>query len=179
MESLVGLIAQQSTEVADLVEDLLVASRTDLDSVSVAPEPIELWEQVELVLMAWPASDTERVEFSGDPVKVFADPIRLRQILRNLLTNARRYGGEKLVVEARQFGEQIIIQVRDNGDGIPVRDRTRIFDPYFRSSKGVATGTSVGLGLTVSNQLAQLMEGDLVYRYEDGWSTFELTLPVG
>ena len=60
-----------------------------------------------------------------------------------------------------------------------MRDRSKIFDPYFRGREGETTGSSVGLGLTVSYQLAKLMEGDLGYRYEDGWSTFELTLPEG
>ncbi len=127
--------------------------------------------------MAWAPDDKQRVLLVGDPLKVFADPIRLRQILRNLLTNGRRYGGPEMVVEARTFGERAVIQVRDNGDGIPVRDRAKIFDPYFRGKKIHTTG-SVGLGLTVSYQLARLMDGDLEYRYEDGWSTFELTLPV-
>jgi PAS domain S-box-containing protein len=179
VETLVGLIAEQSVEVADLVEDLLVAARSDVDTIAVAPEPVEFFEQVELVLTAWSPDDAARVELSGDPVKVYADPIRLRQILRNLLSNGRRYGGESMVVEARVFGEAVIVQVRDNGSGIPVRDRAKIFDPYFRGQGGEGAGSSVGLGLTVSSQLAELMDGDLVYRYEDGWSTFELSLPAG
>jgi PAS domain S-box-containing protein len=179
VETLVGMIAEQSIEVADLVEDLLVAARSDVDTIAVIPEPVEFFEQVELVLTAWGPDDTSRVELRGDPVKVFADPIRLRQILRNLLSNGRRYGGHSMVVQARLFGEMVIVQVRDNGEGIPVRDRAKIFDPYFRGQRGQGTGSSVGLGLTVSSQLAKLMDGDLVYRYEDGWSTFELSLPAG
>ncbi|MDH3730818.1 MAG: PAS domain S-box protein, partial [Acidimicrobiia bacterium] len=175
LETLVKLIAQQSIEVADLVEDLLVASRSDMDTVSVLPEAVELWEQIELVLTALGMDVTS----IGDPVKVYADPIRLRQIMRNLLSNGRRYGGDLVEVESRVFGEMVVLQVRDNGDGIPVRDRAKIFDPYFRGKKGQVTGSSVGLGLTVSYQLAKLMDGDLVYRHEDGWSTFELTLPAG
>jgi signal transduction histidine kinase len=177
LEMLVNLIAQQSVEVADLVEDLLVASRSDRDVVSVLPEAVELWEQIELVLTALEPEGA--VESIGNPVKVLADPIRLRQIIRNLLSNASRYGGELMQVVSALSGEMVVVQVRDNGDGIPVRDRAKIFDPYFRGEKGHITGSSVGLGLTVSYQLAKLMDGDLVYRYEDGWSTFELTLPVG
>lgn len=177
LESLVALIAQQSVEVADLVEDLLVASRSDVDAVSVSPEAVELWEQVELVLTASGMNDN--VSTKGDPVKVYADPIRMRQVIRNLLSNARRYGGELVEVTSRIVGEMVVLQVRDDGEGIPVRDRAKIFDAYFRGSKGEGTGSSVGLGLTVSHQLAKLMDGDLDYHYEDGWSTFELSLPIG
>ncbi len=72
----------------------------------------------------------------------------------------------------------IAVLVNDNGAGIDEADRDRIFDAY--QSAHVSTGRpgSLGLGLTVSRQLARLMGGNLTYRYEQG-STFELTLPKG
>jgi signal transduction histidine kinase len=177
--TLVELVAQQSLEVADLVEDLLVAARSEVDSISVVPEQLELWEQVEFVLSALPSSDLHPPQLIGDPVKVFADPIRLRQILRNLLSNARRHGGDRLVVEAWAEDDRVVIQIKDDGEGIPERDRRKIFDPYFRGRASHGAAASVGLGLTVSNQLAMRMEGKLEYNFEDGWSTFELSLPAG
>jgi PAS domain S-box-containing protein len=177
LETLIHLIAEQSIEVADLVEDLLVAARADVDAVAIASEAVDLREQVELVLLAWPPEEEARVDKSEASVKAYSDPVRLRQILRNLLSNAQRYGGDKIRVELIDGGEQVFVRVLDNGVGIPVRDRDRVFEPYFRAHESRGLASSVGLGLTVSRQLARLMDGDLSYRYEDGWSVFDLVLP--
>jgi PAS domain S-box-containing protein len=178
LETLIQLIAEQSIEVADLVEDLLVAARADVDAVAIASEAVELREQVELVLLAWSPEEAARVEKPELTVKAYADPIRLRQILRNLLSNAQRYGGDNIRVELIESGDEVLVRVLDNGDGIPVRDRDRVFEPYFRAHESQGLTSSVGLGLTVSRQLARLMDGDLSYRYEDGWSAFDLVLPA-
>ena len=62
--------------------------------------------------------------------------------------------------------------------GVPEDDRERIFEPYA-SAHGVAGHPgSIGLGLAISRKLARLMGGDLTYRYQDGESVFEFTLPV-
>ena len=66
----------------------------------------------------------------------------------------------------------------DDGDGIPAEDAVHIFDPYFRAHNAAGQPSSVGLGLTVSRKLAQLMGGDLTYRYEDAAAVFRLELPA-
>ncbi len=177
IEAFVTLIAEQSMEVADLVEDLLVAARVDIDKVAVAPEPVVVKEQIELVLSAWPAEQAAQVAIDGGNEKVFADPVRLRQIVRNLLTNAQRYGGRHIDVQVEEDADMVIVRVRDDGPGIPERDREKIFEPYHRAHRFEGQPASVGLGLTVSRQLARLMGGDLSYRYEGGLSVFELSLP--
>jgi PAS domain S-box-containing protein len=174
----IGLIASQAIEVADLVEDLLVAARLDIDKVSVYPEPIEISEQIDTTLGSWGTEFVSSVERNGGPVKAFADPIRVRQILRNLLTNAERYGGEQIAIGTRREGDLALLEVKDDGAGIPERDRTEIFEPYRRAHHDVGQPLSVGLGLTVSRQLARLMGGDLAYEYANGWSRFTLSLPA-
>ena len=71
----------------------------------------------------------------------------------------------------------MLIRVRDDGAGIPARDREKIFEPYHRAHRFEGQPASVGLGLTVSRQLARLMGGDLNYTYADGHSVFMLSLP--
>ena len=82
------------------------------------------------------------------------DPLRTRQIVRNLLTNALRYGGSAIQMEVRQSGDMAAIRVIDDGIGVPEPMRERIFDAYQNGSIHAAPG-SVGLGLTVSRQLAR------------------------
>lgn len=172
------LIAQQSREVAYIVEDLLVAARVENDAVTVDLQPVDLDEEVTATVTGWP-SEFGGVEYVAGGAKVEGDPARIRQIARNLLTNAIRYGGEKVVVATRSQGDRGILQVLDNGSGIDAEDLERIFQPYERSSRAnVVKPGSVGLGLYVSRHLAGLMGGDLNCRREDGMTVFELALPL-
>jgi signal transduction histidine kinase len=102
----------------------------------------------------------------------------VRQIVRNLATNAQRYGGDAIRVEMDRGNDRATLRVIDDGAGVPEDDRERIFEPYA-SAHGVAGHPgSIGLGLAISRKLARLMGGDLTYRYQDGESIFEFTLPV-
>ena len=172
------LIAQQSREVAFIVEDLLVAARVEIETVSIDPQPVDLDAEVSATIKGWP-SEFGSIEFEPGHVKVRADPTRLRQITRNLLTNAIRYGGDRIVVVTGAADDWGMVEVRDDGRGIDADDLERIFEPYERAS-GVeaARPGSVGLGLYVSRQLARLMGGDLSCRREEGETVFQLTLPL-
>ncbi|MCP3997157.1 MAG: ATP-binding protein, partial [bacterium] len=75
-------------------------------------------------------------------------------------------------------GGYAVVEVRDNGAGIPQKDHERIFEPYTRAHDRPGMTASVGLGLTVSRQLAELMEGTVVYSRESGLSVFRLKVPL-
>ena len=178
VHTFIDLIGDQATEVADLVEDLLVASRLELDEVAVTRDAIHLWDQVDAVLIARRIGKEVTTVRHEREAKVFADPVRVRQIFRNLLSNADRYGGPHITVRVDRFGEVYALSVIDDGAGIPESERERVFDPYCRAHKEVGRTESVGLGLTVSRQLARLMSGDLSYDYRSGHSIFTVTLPA-
>ncbi len=178
VRTFIDLIGDQATEVADLVEDLLVASRLDMDEVAVTRDAIHLWDQVDAVLVARRIGKEVTTARHEREAKVFADPVRVRQIFRNLLANADRYGGSRITVRVDRFGDMFALSVIDDGAGIPEAQRERVFDPYCRAHKEVGRTESVGLGLTVSRQLARLMNGDLSYDYRSGHSIFTVTLPA-
>ncbi len=178
VRTFIDLIGDQATEVADLVEDLLVASRLDMDEVAVTRDAIHLWDQVDAVLVARRIGKEVTTARHEREAKVFADPVRVRQIFRNLLANADRYGGPHITVRVDRFGDVFALSVIDDGAGIPEAHRERVFDPYCRAHKEVGRTESVGLGLTVSRQLARLMNGDLSYDYRSGHSIFTVTLPA-
>jgi signal transduction histidine kinase len=110
-------------------------------------------------------------------VRAIADPVRVRQIIRNLVTNAIRYGGKQVHVEFVESDGGVVLTVRDNGSEIPPAEQERIFLPYFSAHHPGSLPSSVGLGLTVSRQLADMMGGRLAYSFDGGWSTFTLELP--
>ena len=107
-----------------------------------------------------------------------ADPIRVKQIVRNLLVNASRYGGESVRVSVLEKRDVAVVEVADDGSGISSEAAIRIFEPYERADRTASAAGSIGLGLTVSRTLARLMDGDLEYQRRDGWSIFVLSLPL-
>jgi len=98
-------------------------------------------------------------------VTVWSDPARLRQILRNLMENASKYGGNEVYIfgEERREGTYTVI-VADNGTGVAEADRERIFEHFEQLSAGDARlEQGVGLGLPIAKKLATAMGGDLWY----------------
>lgn len=173
---MVQLIASQSVEMAQLVDDLLTAERAASGNLTVKPVAIDLLHESQSVVESMRAGVDAIVD--GDPTVAWADTVRTRQILRNLLTNAARYGGSQVKISVSSLGDTAVIVVSDDGPGINVVDSERIFDPYYRAQTDEARPDSVGLGLAVARQLARIMGGDLVYRRRAGWTRFELTLPT-
>lgn len=177
IEEFVSLIVQESTDVSNILEDLLVAARADVGTLSLDLRHIDLCEQLGAVVATIPAGSLEVVS-SSTPMVVLADDGRVRQILRNLVGNAHRYGGPSVRVVVAQAGKDAVISVRDDGAAIAVADRGRIFEPYEGLTGVPGIPGSVGLGLTVSRELARLMGGDLTYDHDGLEAAFTLTLPL-
>ncbi|GBE25201.1 aerobic respiration control sensor protein ArcB [bacterium BMS3Bbin02] len=177
-EEMIRSITEQASDIANIVEDLLVAARAEIDTLHVNEVPVHLRAQLTQVLETTRVASPHQIEIVGQPVIALADPGRVRQILRNLLTNAARYGGTHIQIRMHSDGSSAFLQVCDDGPGVPEHDSETIFEPYRRSHVTPGRPGSVGLGLTVSRTLARLMGGDLTYRYDNGISIFELTLPV-
>jgi signal transduction histidine kinase len=179
-DELTGIIAVQSRELAGLVEDLLVASRADFGNLSIRPEAIDLRAQADMVVHGVRDSvPAERsLSVTGLPVRAWADPLRVRQIVRNLVTNALRYGGDTIEVRLVEVGGMAKAVVSDNGAGVPDHETALIFERYYRSGQTPTQPGSVGIGLSVSRQLAEMMDGTLEYTTTGGNTGFELTLPL-
>jgi len=178
VDGLIASLAREAFDLAGIVDDLLVAARDQIGELSVIAVSVDARAQVAQVLEGWEQSVGQRIRVqSTADVKAIADPARLRQIVRNLLTNALRYGGDGVWIDIDGSAfDRVYVRVCDDGSGVPHDRWQRIFEPYEREDGKDREPASVGLGLAVSRQLARRMGGDLVYRY-DGKSVFELTLP--
>lgn len=173
---LVQTIADQTSDLTNIVEDLLVAARADNESLTVARVSVDLRAQAAQVLETIAHDDSRVVTLQEDTARGLGDPARVRQILRNLISNAFRYGGNDIEVRAYERDVSVCVAVIDDGPGVPEDEWERIFEPYQRTLNRESLTASVGLGLTVSRRLARLMGGDLTYRYEHDRSIFELCL---
>ncbi len=179
LKQFAGVIAAQSNEVAGIVEDLLVITRAEAGHLTVTPCPVNLGAELKRVRASLPGDRPEqRITLGLSDVVAWADPLRVRQIARNLLSNAARYGGNDVRVTTSASGYDVVVVVSDNGPGIPEEDQDMVFQAYGRSHLSESKPGSIGLGLTVSRYLAEAMEGSLEYARVDGMSRFTLTLPL-
>ena len=113
-----------------------------------------------------------------DPGLVRADRLRFRQVIRNLISNARKYGGPNIRIRGRIEGRTYVCSVIDDGAGIPEELESRLFERFIHQGHQTATKDSVGLGLSIVHALAQGMGGSVRYERIDGETHFLLRLPL-
>lgn len=180
---MIDIILGQAAEANRMVGDLLASACLDASNLDLETQTIDLTQLIEetVVVMstAGAGGDVEFVSLDR-PILVCADPMRIRQVIQNLVSNAVRYGGDHVQVRIESREETVAVQVRDNGPGITEDERESVFAPFTRASGAKRQEeAAVGLGLSVARQLARLMGGDLTYDHVDGESVFELTIPPG
>ena len=179
VRELIVLARREAADATGIIEDLLTASRIEGNALDVVTEPVDLDREVAKVVDHYP---TEGMSFRHNGprsgVLALADQVRLRQVLRNLLSNAVRYGGKSISISVHPDGAKVHIRVADDGPGVPAGEEETIFLPYRRAANTPRHKSSVGLGLWISRRLAKAMGGDLTYRHLEGQTVFEFTLPV-
>ncbi len=182
-----GRVRMSGRHLLSLLENVMDMARLNAASLHMGVEPVRLLEVArEAVHMLIPAADAKLQALQigrSEDVMVTADHARVRQILVNLIGNAVKFtppDGSVTVTTSRRmvtgipFGE---IRVQDTGPGIAESERASIFEPYYRS-EDTAIAPGVGLGLAISNGLAEQMGGELVVEAgAEGGSVFLLRLP--
>ncbi len=151
-----------------------MAARADIDALTVVSEAVVLRSEAANVASARKAP---KIVIEDSDVVALGDPIRVRQIIRCLVSNAARYGGERVEIRFRRDGDRAKLTVADSGTGVTAGHERHIFDAFHRAGTSDVTTKAIGLGLYVSHHLAALMGGDLTYRRSGGWTLFELDLP--
>ncbi len=172
---LLEMIRSQSVDVANILDDLLVKARVDFDDVAVMCGEVDVTAVVKRLLEEL---GMQEIGCEVDEITVWADRIRLRQILRNLLTNARRYGGPNVRIVAKEDGTMAYIAVRDNGEALDLETSRSIFEAFERAHNVTGVTASVGLGLTIARQLARAMAGEIWYAHDGHEAAFTLALPL-
>ncbi len=183
VDEFLAVIASQADRLTRLVEDLLVFAGLEAGGIVVTPEPVLLEPFLETVIRDEPgAKDRARWSVSAEaPAAIETDPLRLHQIVANLLANALKYSSQDdpVSVVVAADGDDVIIDVADHGPGIPADELPRIFEPYYRTAGGRAAADGAGLGLAITRRLAEALGGHLTASSVVGeGSVFRVRLPA-
>lgn len=173
----VATIASEAQDMADIVEDLLTAARFELGEIEIVPVDLDLLEQAQRVHASLAAAG-ERLAVTGDSVKAIGDPARVRQVLRNLVSNAIEHGGSWVSVDVERSGAVGRVRVVDDGDGPPPHVVELMFEAFTAGRQAEGYPGSFGLGLTISRRLALAMDGDVTFEREGGNTVFTFALPL-
>jgi signal transduction histidine kinase len=177
-------IDQQSAKLARLVGQLLDVSRLDAGRLVLERKVADVVGLVEDVV-ATARVNTFRHEFSvraPGAALALVDPLRLEQVLRNLVDNAIKYspnGGPIEIEVSKDRATGVRVTVADRGLGVPRKHRPRIFERFHQAHPEHRLG-GMGLGLYISRQIAELHEGTLTAEHpKAGGTRFVLVVPVG
>jgi signal transduction histidine kinase len=173
-------IARDIAELDALIDEILLMSRLDAQA-SDALSARSRFEPIDLTAIVVEESVRAKAEFSGAALLVPGDARLLRRLVRNLLDNARRYGGQAPVEVALARSErEAILSVNDRGPGVAAEERERIFEPFYRARGAAETAGGVGLGLALVRSIVQQHAGTVqCLPREGGGSVFRVTLPLG
>jgi len=163
------MLQRQVDHMVRLVDDLLEVSRISGGKVELRPEPVDVAMALrDAVETCRPLIDAGHhrllLDLPGEALTVHADPVRLSQIISNLLNNAAKYTdqGGRIELSAERDGNDALIVVQDNGQGIAPEMLSRIFELFAQSpqTSGMAQG-GIGIGLTLVRSLVEMQGGEV------------------
>ena len=186
--ALVGSINESVDALEGLFSELLDITRIDAGGVDVNPVHFEFGELLRKLRLHFEPTAFEKglaLRLRGGKRVIYADPLLVERILRNLVANAIRYTEDgSVLVTCRPRGDRMRVQVWDSGAGIAPDQQARIFEEFYQVQGGAARAPherkGLGLGLATVQRLARLMDAPLALRSVPGrGSVFELDLPAG
>jgi len=157
------VMARGGRRLAVLVKNLLDLSKLQLGHSDIELQSVPLKPVIDDVVEATPPPHGSTVEVNVDGgLKVVADPERLDQVVANLLTNAYRYGGKEVTIEAAADGDEVELSVADDGPGVEDELIPQLFEPFTRGRASTNVGGS-GLGLAIVKMLVEACGGRIWY----------------
>ncbi len=187
-ERALAQIRQAGWHLLDMVNDVLDLSRIEAGELKLAPQPVSLTEAAQEAIgmiepIALQVDVSLRLKLHEDATIVQADPVRLRQVLLNLLGNAVKYNRRGGFVELRSLPDapgMVSIEVEDDGIGMSEVQLAELFTPFNRLGRDASEQSGTGIGLVICRRLIEGMGGEIsVVSREGEGSTFSFRLPRG
>jgi len=167
-----AIIERQATHMSKLVNDLLDVNRIAHGKIELQPEVVDLRDSVRHAVESCRPAIISRgvaldVDLPDEPLRVFADPTRLVQVLTNLLVNAGKFteAGGGVTVRARKDEGEAVLSVCDTGIGITPEMLPRVFDMFMQADTSLQRhGSGLGVGLVVAKSLIEMQGGRIDVR---------------
>jgi PAS domain S-box-containing protein len=157
-------IHEEAERLQRLVEDVVALNRFGEDAGEIGWEPVLIQRLLPRVVQSedgrWPGVTFELQIDAGLPT-ISADPTYVEQVIRNLLSNAAKYGGVESTVKilAETGTNEVMVRVLDDGPGFPIEETDRLFELFYRSPGTATIAGGAGIGLFVSSRLIRAMGG--------------------
>jgi signal transduction histidine kinase len=164
-----------------LIEDLLLLARSDEDALDLRREDVDVDDLLLVEASRLRGIGSVRVVTHIAACRITGDRAALARVIRNLAENAVRHASSTVTLECRTESDHAVVTIADDGPGIPVQDRSRIFERFVRldPARSRSSGGS-GLGLSIVDQIVRSHHGSVaVAGAVPGGAVFILTLPLG
>lgn len=182
-QEMIGHVLESGQHLLALIDDVLDLARIESEAVNLSLEPVRPDDILAGALTTLkPAADKAQVAISigntSDAV-VLADPRRLLQLVLNLASNAIKYNhaGGKVTLAIETCDGSVRLVVADDGMGVPLEARGKLFQPFYRAGREAGPITGTGIGLTITQRLAALMNGTVGYEPLEPGSRFWIEVP--
>jgi signal transduction histidine kinase len=184
----IGSIHEEVLHLERIVADLQDLATADAGALQLRRERIDFADTVVRVVDAFARPRgielklelEEDVDANGDAIKVLADPLRIGQIVRNLMSNAARHARSvvRVRVSVDRGAREATVLVADDGPGIPAEHLSRVFERFYRVDEGRSREAGgAGLGLAIVKQLVELHEGRVWAENSDTGAVFTFAIP--
>lgn len=187
IETLVSAMNNSSGLLLKIISDILDFSKIESEQLKIEPRPFSPREVISHITGNYLSLVMKKrltlycfIEHDV-PLLLDGDPLRLQQVISNLLSNAIKFTHTGCIILHASVKEgYLAFRIRDTGVGIPGKEITRLFDPFFQVGSGVQRNfQGTGLGLAICEKLINMMDGDISVESEPGMgSEFIVRLPV-
>ena len=174
-----AILAGETARMRYLVEDLLTLAKTNDGGLRLETVDVDLDDVLNEEIRRLRSTSTRRIEVSLEPARVTGDPVRLGQVVRNVLDNADRHAVSRISIQVQSTNDGALIRIDNDGPPIPGPDRERIFERFVRldQSRSRESGGS-GLGLAIAAGIMTAHHGWIrTGEAPDGGCRFELGFP--
>jgi len=166
-----------------LVEDLRLLSLAESGGLKLQKEPVDMAELTRRTAETFAAATRARgieLKLNLEPATLAVDPVRMRQVLVNMLDNAIRHANSLVEITCQRQGEEVCLTVRDDGPGIAAEDLPHVFDRFYRADPARNRGSGgSGLGLAIVQAIVQAHGGQVAAdNHPEGGAVFSACLPV-
>ncbi|MDH3539576.1 MAG: ATP-binding protein [Acidimicrobiia bacterium] len=177
-EEMIDIINSEATDLTRMVEDLLTTARLAAGQLRYEPEHVETEGEVERIVGPFLRNGAD-IATDVEAAVVNVDRLRQQQVVRNLISNATKYGGPHISLRGRVEGQWYVWTIADDGDGVPPELEERLFQRFIHQhSFQQAVVGGVGLGLSIVKSLAEGMGGSVSYEKTPEEVRFIVRVPL-